>query len=292
MKKSIRILCLILVVCLAASASVFASALNVGDARAVIGADLSDSQISTVYNLFGISRGSVTELRVTNAEERTYLNGLVDSSVIGTRSISCVYIELLGEGSGLQVETSNISWCTKDMYINALVTAGIDDAKVIVAAPFSVSGTAALTGIYKAYEDLTGTGISEEAKLASTQELVVTAELADEIGSYDAVTIVNELKLILDETVNMTDVELRTEIINIANEYNVYLDDGEIGQLIDLCRSLEGLSDDELKAKVESVQNTLQRVAEAKETATGIVSAVRNFFTAIGNFFANLFGRR
>ncbi len=290
MKIMKKLVCLALCLCLVAGLGASAFAINAGDARAVIGANLTDDQISSVYSAFGVTRGDVTELSVTNDEERQYLDGLVDSSLIGTRSISCVYIEILSEGSGLQISTSNISWCTQDMYVNALVTAGIDDAKVIVAAPFAVSGTAALTGIYKAYEDITGTQISEEAKLASTQELVITAELADEIGSYDAVTIVNELKLILDETVNMTDDELRAEITSIANEYNVVLSDNEINQLISLCRSLEGLSDSELKAKVESVQNALISMAHAKDKVSGIVESIKGFFESIGNFFSNLFG--
>lgn len=292
MKATKKIICLILTLCLCTGMAASAFALNPGDARAVIGANLSEDQINTVYTAFGTARGSVTELSVTNSEERQYLDGLVDSSVIGTNSISCVYIEVLEPGSGLQISTSNISWCTQDMYVNALVTAGIDDAKVIVAAPFAVSGTAALTGIYKAYEDISGEKISEEAKLASTQELVVTAELADEIGSYDAVTIVNELKLLLDETVNMTDDELRTEIKAIAKEYNVSLTDGEIDRLIKLCRSLEGLSDSQLKEKVEAVQNTLKKVVEAKGTISKIGESIKGFFESIGNFFSNLFGKK
>ncbi|MEG1316686.1 MAG: DUF1002 domain-containing protein, partial [Oscillospiraceae bacterium] len=178
-----------------------AFALNKGDARAVIGADLTAAQKASVYKTFGIEPGAVTELGVTNAEEREYLNGLVDPALIGSRSISSVYIEILGAGDGLKVDVSNINWCTKEMYVNALVTAGIDDAKLIVTSPIAgISGTAALTGVYKAYEDITGEKLDETAKLAGTQELVVTAELADQIGSLDAVAIVNELKLILDET--------------------------------------------------------------------------------------------
>ena len=194
-----------------------------GDSRAVIGADISAEQKAAVYKSFGVEQGTAPELTVTNDEERRYLDGLVDSSIIGTRSISCVYIEILGEGDGLEVSTSNISWCTKDMYVNALVTAGIDDAKVIVTSPVAgISGTAALTGIYKAYEDITGEKLDEVAKLAGTQELVVTAELADQIGSYDAVVIVNELKTMLAQTVNMTDDEVRAEIELYWQEYEIY----------------------------------------------------------------------
>ena len=152
-----RIIAVILCLCLLCSfGSAFASKATVGDARAVIGANLSEDQINQVYGMFGVSRGDVTELRVTNEEERSYLEGFVDSSLIGTNSISCAYIEILPEGEGLQIGTENLTWCTKEMFVNALVTAGITDAKIIVAAPFAVSGTAALTGLYKAYEDITG----------------------------------------------------------------------------------------------------------------------------------------
>ena len=285
-----KLLAVFLAVCLLTGLG-SAFALDAGEARAVIGSDLTDEQVETVYGSFGIRRGDVPEMQVTNEEERQYLDGLVDSAVIGTRSISCVYIEILPAGSGLDVSTNNITWCSKEMYINALVTAGIDDAKVIVSAPWAVSGTAGLTGIYKAYEDISGQELDEIAKLAGTQELVITAELADQIGNYDAVTIVNELKLLLNETKDMTDEELRAQIREIANQYNVNLTDGQIDQLISLCRSLEGLSADELTEKVESVQNTIQKLATAQQTASKVVETIKNIFQSIGNFFTNLFSK-
>lgn len=286
MKKLISAL---LAVCLLAGA-VPALAVDAGEARAVIGANLTDEQIADVYKNFGISRGDVTELRVTNADERKYLSGYVDESVIGTNSISCVYIEVLDEGEGLDVTTSNINWCTSQMYVSALATAGITDAKIIVAAPFEVSGTAALTGMYMAYEDITGEKLDETAKLVSTQELTLTAELADKIGSYDSVEIVNELKLLLGETRNMTDEQLRAEIVSIASDLGVTLTDTQINQLISLCRSLEKLNPDELKAKVESVQNTIAKLGQAKETVSNFLTGVKNVWNSIVDFFKNIFG--
>ena len=286
MKKLISAL---LAVCLLAGA-VPALAVDAGEARAVIGANLTDEQIADVYKNFGISRGDVTELRVTNADERKYLSGYVDDSVIGTNSISCVYIEVLDEGEGLDVTTSNINWCTSQMYVSALATAGITDAKIIVAAPFEVSGTAALTGVYLAYEDITGEKLDETAKLVSTQELTLTAELADKIGSYDSVEIVNELKLLLGETRNMTDEQLRAEIVSIASDLGVTLTDTQINQLISLCRSLEKLNPDELKAKVESVQNTIAKLGQAKETVSNFLTGVKNVWNSIVDFFKNIFG--
>ena len=283
-----KILSILLACCLLAGA-VPALAVDAGEARAVMGANLTEEQISAVYSNFGVKRGDVTELRVTNADERKYLEGYVEDSVIGTNSISCVYIEVLEEGEGLDVTTSNINWCTSQMYVSALATAGITDAKIIVAAPFEVSGTAALTGVYMAYEDITGETLDETAKLVSTQELTLTAELAEKIGSYDSVEIVNELKLLLGETKNMTDEQLRREIESIASDLGVSLTDTQISQLISLCRSLEKLNPEQLKEKVESVQNTIAKLGQAKETVSNFFEGVKNVWNSIVDFFKGLF---
>ena len=256
--------------------------------RAVIGADLNEEQTDSVYAMFGIERGMVTELNLTNAEERKYLEGYVEDEIIGSRSISCVYIELLPEGSGMDVTTSNINWCTAEMYISALATAGITDARIIVASPFEVSGTAALAGIYKAYEDMTGKKLDDLAKLVSTQELTITGELADEIGSMDSTSIVNELKLMLDQTKNMSDEEMRSVILEISGRYGVKLTETQIGQLISLCRSLESLNPDALKNRVEEVQDTLQKVSDAKTKVVGFVDKVKVAIASVSGFFEKI----
>lgn len=324
MKKFISLL---LALCLAAALGVPALADTTTTECVAIGADISEQQILDVYAQFGITRGSVTEIKVTNAEERTYLQGVVSESVIGTRSISCIYIKLLGANKGLTVTTNNINWCTEDMYRSALMTAGILDAEVKVGAPFSVSGTAALTGVYKAYEEMTGTKLNEDDKAAAAEELVVTAELADEltdailsgdvdsdviaqamesgdaqalaeeISSADAVSIVNQLKLILDETDDMTDDELRLQIDSIAGEYGYTLDSATIDRLIELVRSMEGLSIADLTEKVEQFQNgveklrsTVDTVQEYADKAVTFGQKVSNFFRSIGDAFRNIFG--
>ena len=288
MKTMKRLLCIILAVLMFASLCTAAYADDDVQARAVIGANLDENQIASVYQLFNVKRGDVKEMTVTNAEEREYLEGYVDESLIGTRSISCVYVELLAEGAGMDVTTSNITWCTPEMYISALATAGITDAKIVVAAPFEVSGTAALTGVYKAYEDLTGKKLDDLAKAVSTQELTITGELANEIGEMDSTSIVNDLKMMLDETAQMTDEEIREQIIQIAATYNVNLTENQINQLISLCRSLEGLDADALKSRVEEVQNTLKKVSDAKTQVIGFVEQVKKVVTSIKSFFEKI----
>ncbi len=292
MKRKISLI-LALCMCLAFCVPAFAD--DTPEIRTVIGANLNESQIAQVYADFGIERGTVPELTVTNSEERVYLEGKIDDSKIGTRSISCVYIELLPFGEGLDVTVKNIDWCTESMYKNALITAGIDDAKVIVTAPFKVSGTAALTGLYKAYEDMTGKTLSSAAKDTSTLELITSAELADEIAGVSDEQIaylMNELKLILDETKTMSDDELRGQIDTIAGSANVKLNDDQKDKVVSLVRSLEKLSVDDLIAKAKGLQDSIQKMQRAAETANTFLTKVKNFFASVANFFSRLFGNR
>lgn len=285
--------CLSLLLLLALSASAAAGWFSAPlQSRAVVGADLTEEQLGAVYQLFGVQRGTVTELRLTNAEERLYLQSFVDPAVIGTRSISSVYVEQLASGSGLDITTHNVTWCSAQMYRNALTTAGVSDARVVVAAPFEVSGTAALAGVYKAYEDMTGARLDDAAKLAGTQELTVTGELAKELGFLDSSAIVNELKLILNETAAMSDAQLRERIRSIAARYRLTLTDSQVDRLAALCRSLEGLDADSLRSRVEGVQGTLEKLSDARDSAGGFfgglsraAEAVASFFAALGSLF-------
>jgi len=156
-----------------------------------------------------------------------------------------------------------------------------------------VSGTAALTGVYLAYEDMSGEEMDELAKQIGAEELTVTAELAEKLGAIDSVEIVNELKLILDETRNMTDEELRAEIIKIADRLGVTLTDSQIDKLISLCRSLEKMDPDELKEKVDSVKESIQKMAAAKEKIQNFSEKFsekfKNIFNAVSEAFKNFF---
>ena len=279
MKRTIS-LCLCVLLLLALCVPAWAD----NPSRTVIGADLSPEQIEAVYQSFGLRRGDVTELTMTNAEERRYLEGLVNESVIGTRSISCVYMELLPAGSGLSISTNNITLWTEEMYIGVLATTGITDARIIVSAPFEVSGTSALCGIYKAYEDMTGMTLDDLAKQAGGEEASVAENLAEQIGSMDSGSIVGELKLLLNETRNMSDDEMRTIITEIAERYNVHLTDTQVNQLISLCRSLERLDPDQLRQRVEEVQGTLQKVSDAKTKVVSFAQDVKGFMESVSGF--------
>ena len=145
-----------------------------------LGADLSDDQKNTVLSLMGIDPANLANYNVTyvtNAQEHQYLDSYVDSSKIGSKSWSSVVIVKRKKGNGLNISTNNITYCTVGMYKNALTTAGITDADIIVAGPKPISGTAALVGIFEAYEAMTGEAVQDNVVDAALNELVVTGEL-------------------------------------------------------------------------------------------------------------------
>lgn len=134
-----------------------------------------------VLDGFGITENDLSDyktIEITNKDEHDYLGDYMSDSVIGTRALSSVMVVKADEDSGVNVSTKHITYCTSGMYCNALVTAGLSDAKVTVVGPFDISGTSALVGAMKAYSVMTGEEISEKTMDTATDELVTTAEVA------------------------------------------------------------------------------------------------------------------
>lgn len=263
----------------------FSSTVFAGDVRIAIGADNSESQLATVYKMFGVARDKNLEVVVTNSDEREYLQGLVPDSKIGKNALSCVYIEQT-DGDGIDITINNINWCTATMYKNALATAGITDARVIVAAYKPVSGTGALTGIYKAYEELTGKKLDKGAKDVAIEELILTGNLKDLLGD-DAEKIIADLKAQLGKTKNMTDDEVRALIAEVAAKYNVTIDAAATEQILQLIRKFNelGLDPDKVISMLDGAKN-----------AGDFFSSIGDFFANVGksisDFFANIFGAK
>ncbi len=258
--------------------------------RCVMGADMTEAQKTEMYRLFGLQQGDVPESIMSNSDERRFLEGEISSAVIGTKSISSVYLELLPEASGIEVILHNITWCTEEMYRNALQTAGIYNARLYVAAPFPVSGTGGLAGVYLAYEDMTGETLDEGAKQAGTQEMAVTGTLADDIGEENSSSMVNDLKKLWASSEDMTDEEIRLTIRQTAEQYHVHLTDAQVEQLAALSKTLEKLDPEQLRQKVESVQDTLQRVSEAKDQVSGFAQHLKELLESVRQFLERFMG--
>jgi uncharacterized protein YpuA (DUF1002 family) len=246
-----------------------------------LGADLSEAQRQEMLDLFEVSDDKVPVLEVTNQEERDYLQGLISDAQIGTRAISSVYVRLKDDGSGIAVQTSKITYVTEQTYANALVTAGIADADIFAAAPVPVSGTAALTGVFKAFEEATGNKIPEAAKETATQELVDTAEVGDEVGDKDAIA--ERVKLAKEEIVRRgldDEASVREVIVRISGELDLRLTDEQIDRLVKVLIQIQSLD-----LNLDKVQSQLKdfqtKIGLSDEEARGIWESIKSIFSKI-----------
>lgn len=262
------------------------------------GADLSAKEKKAVLNQLGITEAELADyetITVTNADEHEYLDEYLASSVIGRRALSSVMIEEADAGSGIEVETHNISFCTKEMYTNALVTAGIEDAKVTVAGPFNISGTAALVGAMKAYGTMTGEDVDEDKSDAATNELVVTGELGDAIGKDEAAQFVATLKnKVLSEDLSSEE-DIQKAIDETAEQFDVTISDGMKKKMTSLMQKIGGLDLDldNIKDQAKGVYDKIKDMGIDLDEASGWLEKIGDFFSkiwdAIAGFFKGLF---
>ena len=255
-----------------------------------LGANLTAEQQAVVLGLLGINPaelGDYDVIYITNEQEHQYLGNYVDAGKIGTRSLSSVLIVKREKGHGINITTKNISYCTIGMYKNALITAGITDADIIVAAPTPISGTAALVGAMKAYYDMTGEEVTEESMDTALNELVLTGDLAKAVGDSDKA---EELVAYLKQEVLSKDLtdegEIREVIDKACEEFDIVLSEEEISQLIDLLKKIGqlDLDWDSIKNQAEELYNKLSKI-----DAGGFFEKVVGFFQSILDFFKGLF---
>ncbi len=270
------------------------TALADGDSRIVFGKDLTSDQKAELLQEFDVSENAVETLTITIDEEKAYLADLVPADKIGSRSLSSIYIQSADEGSGIDVTTHNINWVTADMYTAALTTAGIKDANIKVASPVKVSGTAALAGIFKAYEDITGETLDNNKKEVAGEELVLTGDLGDVIGDDEATVLINELKKMLDQIKGMSDEEVREQVLATAKQLNVTLTDEQVDQIVTLLRRLadSNIDPDTLLQQAKNLEKLVNTMNQVQETTSGFAGSVARVWTSFTSWVSGLFGSK
>lgn len=274
-----------------------------------LGADLSEDQLQVVLDKMGIAKEDLANYNVvyiTNEEEHQYLDGYIDSSVIGTNALSCVMVKETDAGSGLRLTTVNINYCTINMYRNALITAGVENADILVVGPFPLSGTAALIGAMKAYEEMSGETLEEEAKTAALAEIVITGEVVssgeseEEEGKLQEVIDYVKAEVIAGDISNWEDI---LDIIEKAElEFNITLTDEQKEKIATLMQQIADLDIDPTKL-LEQAGDLYDKygetaLKEAKEVLDGIFTeevkaslwdSVKSFFSTLWNSIVDFF---
>ncbi|MGL5314351.1 MAG: DUF1002 domain-containing protein [Peptostreptococcaceae bacterium] len=259
-----------------------------------LGANLTTEQKSTMLKYFGVNENEVVVLEVNNQEERKYLEGVASEAQIGKKTYSCAYVEPTKAGSGINVKTANLTWLTSSMVASTLATTGMTDADVVVASVFPVSGTGALTGIMKAFEDATGETLDEEKKEIASEELIITGDLGEDIGADKATGIVNDVKTEIIKNNTSDTIQIADTINNVTNNYNVTLSAEQQKQLEDLMAKIAqqdydyNQMKDTLNGIKDSINDKLNELGEGVNQ--GFFDTIKGWFTGIGDWFAGLFG--
>lgn len=260
-----------------------------------LGADLTNEQKNQVLELMGINPddiGNYDLVTVKNEEEHQYLDAYLDSSMIGTRALSSVVIVKRDKGDGIHISTKNISYCTIGMYKNALATAGLEDADVIVAAPFPISGTAALIGAMKAYADMEDSKVDKASLDAAMNEIVVTGELSENLGDKEQSEqlIAYVKKKVLEDGLDSAK-EIQSAISEACDKFEVSLTDEDkerIASLMEKIGSLD-IDVDSLLKQAGSIYESLADMEEQTGFFAGIIAFFKKIADAILSFIQGIF---
>lgn len=250
----------------------------------VYGEALSAAQKDEVRKLLKVTDTSkVKEITVSGEDLVKYIKGDRHSNMYSSAKITR---KDSGEGLSInQVTPENITEVTDEMYANALLTAGIQDAVVDVASPVKVSGHSALVGIYKAYDEGEGATLNLERTEVANEELNLATDLAKKEGlNQDKVSeLLTEIKKEIAEQNPVTKEELVALIDEKLKTLEISLSPEDRQLLIDLFEKMRDLNInfDNVKSQLENLtQDIQQRIEEAVGD--------KNFLQKVADFFRDL----
>ena len=241
-----------------------------------LGANLTAKQRAEILDFFGVDENDVQIIEVTNQEMRQYFGGILPEKQLGTTAYSSAHVTLAPKGSGINVKTYNIAWVTKEMYANVMVTAGIEDADVVVTAPFQVSGVSALTGITKAFEQATGKKLDEEAKKAASEELVITTDLGEEVGKDKAADFMRDVKEEVIKEKIKDPQEIKEVVQRIAVEHKITLDEAQLQKIVELLQKISqlDLDFDRISSQLDKINKKVDEIKDAVKDKQGIIQKI------------------
>ena len=251
----------------------------------VYGGDLSaDEKAQVAESLDVAGEAEVEEIEVTGQDLVTY----IQDGDARARMYSSAKITRTEEGEGLVIEITtpdNITQVTTDMYANAMLTAGIENATVEVAAPKAVTGHSALVGIYKAYE-VNGEQLDPERTDVANDELSVATELSEGGVDQDKVSeLLMEIKKQIAEQNPATREDVEQIVEEQLSRLQIELSPEDRQLLVDLMDRIRQLDIDFSKwsTELEDLSKTIGDKIETVVNDEGFWESVKQFFRDLAN---------
>lgn len=270
-------------------------------------------------DLLGVEDSDLTDY-VYSEDVQQYINKTYDNSVLK----SSIRIIQTAEGSGLNIDINEdmgqILLISEETYQNALLTSGITDADVTIAAASDVTGESALAGVYKAFQ-AQGEDIDPEKAQNAQDELETITDISEENANVDGFSQVQLNKFITEvkvEIVNnfngdVTEDQVRTIVDEklAANGLDGIVTQDQIDRIIVIIMNIKdsGLfTGEEADRLVDSSKDLLDKITSSdsfqdakdkaselgneivnSEEASSFMDSLRSFWDRIVEFFKGLF---
>lgn len=251
----------------------------------VYGSNLSEAEKETVKKALQIDKEpEIEEISVSGQDLAKYIKDSNPSS----RMYSSAKITRQEKGKGIVISIvtpENITQVTAEIYANAMLTAGIEDAVVEITAPKPVTGHSALVGIYKAYEVKTGESLDIERTDVANEELSVATEIAENAGIEDTkvAELLTEIKKEIAEQNPATKEDVQKIVEEQLSKLEINLSEEDRQLLIDLMNQISQLDIDFNKWSEQ-----LSDISKTIEEKLGAILEDEGFWNSVKNFFSNL----
>lgn len=251
----------------------------------VYGANLSAAEKEIVKDALKVeAEPEIEEITVAGGDLVKYIK---DSNA-SSRMYSSAKITRKDEGEGLVISIvtpDNITEVSEEIYANAMLTAGIENASVEVAAPKPVTGHSALVGIYKAYEATTGEKLDIERTDVANDELAVATSIASSAGVNDeqVAELLTEIKKQIAEQNPVSREEVAKIVEDQLTALEINLSETDRQLLIDLMDQIRQLDID-----FTQWSEQLSDISKTIEEKFGAILEDQGFWDRVKTFFDNL----
>lgn len=212
------------------------------------GADLNQKQLDETKDLLGVDN-DVTTYKVDYNDVIRYTGTEYDF----IHSSAYIQPKTFGRGVDVEIETpENITRITREQYMNAAVTAGIQDATIKIAAIDPVTGEGALTGIYKAYE-AQGNTLNQKDIQHAHQEMNDLANISEANAQKEGYS---------DEALNQAIADMKSQIAE-AKQNNQQINQTTVTNIVNQTIHENHLNKILSDNDIAIIQNLMMNVAQS-----------------------------
>lgn len=212
------------------------------------GADLNQKQLDETKGLLGVDN-DVTTYKVDYNDVIRYTGTEYDF----IHSSAYIQPKTFGRGVDVEIETpENITRITREQYMNAAITAGIQDATIKIAAIDPVTGEGALTGIYKAYE-AQGNTLNQKDIQHAHQEMNDLANISEANAQKEGYS---------DEALNQAIADMKSQIAE-AKQNNQQINQTTVTNIVNQTIHENHLNKILSDNDIAIIQNLMMNVAQS-----------------------------